>query len=376
MEQNSNNPNAGKGYDDIDDAILKDPNVDPNKVARRGRPANKTVARDATSGRTHTRHDEDDGKMNPGAASTKSHKARETFRGIFLILLCAILIVSVLVLVYFKFYASAAMVTTASMIVYFLYLFTGAIDRVKMNGMVVYCYIFASTALVCAVVPFFYFERMNIDQENMKASPLGIVKACIKATGDEQIAPEMDCKREKAQWVLNIGGTVDEMFKSECVSMESECYNRERKQHPERFKNNNIQISGGLVVPLYVVVLAIIGAAVNMTRRVPEYQRQVYLYTSNLDTPESGKQDEISCEDAREFMVFQLMQVLSAPMIAITAYYFIVPNSPTISVVLGFFAGFASETILIAMRAVADKLMPNVVASRLKSNVRDKAKVE
>ena len=32
------------------------------------------------------------------------------------------------------------------------------------------------------------------------------------------------------------------------------------------------EINGGLVVPLYVVVLALFGGAISMTRRVPEYQ--------------------------------------------------------------------------------------------------------
>ena len=34
------------------------------------------------------------------------------------------------------------------------------------------------------------------------------------------------------------------------------------------------EINGGLVVPLYVVVLALFGGAISMTRRVPEYQRR------------------------------------------------------------------------------------------------------
>jgi hypothetical protein len=54
------------------------------------------------------------------------------------------------------------------------------------------------------------------------------------------------------------------------------------------------------------------------------------------------------------------MQVISAPLIAITAYYLIEPELRATSVALAFTSGFASETVLLAIRALVEKLKPNV----------------
>ena len=107
------------------------------------------------------------------------------------------------------------------------------------------------------------------------------------------------------------------------------------------------KISGGMLVPLYVIILALIGSAVSMTRRVPEYQGRA------MDL-----QDPLTNVQARGFLVFQIMQVISAPLIAVTAYYIVKPTTPLTSVVLGFGSGFASEPILLMIRSLVEKLSP------------------
>jgi hypothetical protein len=66
--------------------------------------------------------------------------------------------------------------------------------------------------------------------------------------------------------------------------------------------------------------------------------------------------EPISFARARELMVFQIMQVVSAPMIALTAYYLILPDTRTTSVIIAFVSGFASETILRLLHIAADGL--------------------
>jgi hypothetical protein len=112
------------------------------------------------------------------------------------------------------------------------------------------------------------------------------------------------------------------------------------------------EIAGGLVVPLYVVVLALVGGAISMTRRVPEYQRRA------MDS-----RDPLTNAEAREYLVFQIMQVATAPLLAVTTYYIVRPASPLESVVVGFGSGFASEPILVMIRALVDKLKPATQAS-------------
>ncbi len=355
-------------FDDIDDSILQE-SSDENKSSRHARTSKSKNSSSRVSGK---KTPSTSSQSNAGKVLAKSWfeniKFSDGFKALLLIISAVFLILVVYLLMTSQMYGTSLIIGTSGLIVFFLYLFTGGVDQVKMNGMVIFCYLFSAAALIGAILPFFYFDKVVLDQEKMMASPLGVIKACVKVVGDEQVPPEMDCKRQKSQWVLNIGGTIDEINLKECVTVE--CMNREKRSHPERYSNNNIQISGGLVIPLYILVLAIMGAAVNMTRRVPEYQRQVYLYMKQSDEKKSAESDAISCEDAREFMVFQLMQVVSAPIVAITAYYIIVPQTPAVSIVLGVISGFAAETVLVALRAFADKLMPNGVATRIKSNMR------
>jgi len=353
-------------FDDIDDDVLRE-SINNKSESKRTRTSS------VRSGQTRMRN-----SNKTGSSESKLMKLRfnnielsDGFKAILLILSAVFILLMVYVLMTSQMYGTALIIGAGGMISIFLYLFTGSIDKIKMNGMVVFCYIFAASALIGAVLPFFYFDKVVLNQETMMVSPLGVIKACVKVIGDDQVPPEMDCKRQKSQWVLNIGGTIEEKNLKDCVTVE--CMNREKRTHPERYSNNNVQVSGGLVIPLYILVLAIIGAAVNMTRRVPEYQRQVSSYMR--ENNENNDEDEISCEDAREFMVFQLMQVTSAPMIAITAYYIIVPQTPAVSIVLGVISGFAAETVLLALRAFADKLMPAGVVGRTKASLR-KSKVE
>src|SRR5690349_23055331 len=89
-----------------------------------------------------------------------------------------------------------------------------------------------------------------------------------------------------------------------------------------------------------------------MMRRSPEFQRRI---GPNAVNP-------LSCEEAREYLVFQIMQVFSAPLIAITAYYAFEPSSRAASIALAFITGFSSETILLHIRALTAKLAPEPMA--------------
>ena len=111
-------------------------------------------------------------------------------------------------------------------------------------------------------------------------------------------------------------------------------------------------LSRGLVVPLYVVVLAVFGGAVGMSRRVPEIQRGAAASAKNKDPGQA-----ISAIEARERVVFQIMQVLAAPLIAITAFAAFEPDTMTAAVLIGFASGFASETILMKLRQASDAVV-------------------
>jgi hypothetical protein len=119
----------------------------------------------------------------------------------------------------------------------------------------------------------------------------------------------------------------------------------------ETLKQND-RVLGGVVVPLYFVIIALMGGLVSMMRRVPEYQRRIGPNAAN----------RITFEEAREYLVFQIMQVFSAPLIAITAYYAFEPTSRAASIALAFITGFSSETVLLQVRALTSKMQPGTDA--------------
>ncbi len=97
----------------------------------------------------------------------------------------------------------------------------------------------------------------------------------------------------------------------------------------------NTVIHGGITVPLYFIIVALVGASISLTRRVPQYQKQF------LDNSKP-----FAASEMREHLVLQILQFLSAPFLAIAGYILLTPAGPTTSIPLAFVAGFSSETVL------------------------------
>ena len=114
-----------------------------------------------------------------------------------------------------------------------------------------------------------------------------------------------------------------------------------------------LTVSGGLAVPLYLVILSLIGGAISLTRRIPEYQKQ-----SDPSWVPTANAPRLTPAMLREYLVFQIIQFVSAPLIAGVAYYLIEPDTTAATVGLAFASGFASETILLWVRAMVEKLAP------------------
>lgn len=118
-------------------------------------------------------------------------------------------------------------------------------------------------------------------------------------------------------------------------------------------------IVGGVVMPVYFLAIAVLGALVNMTRKLPEFQQRV-----DPAYPDEFKKLELAGEKplpplsparARDLTVFQILQVLTAPAIAVLAYSWAKPEEIATTVILAFAAGFSSEVFLVAIRAVVDR---------------------
>jgi hypothetical protein len=268
-----------------------------------------------------------------------------------------------------------------------LYVFTGVVTNRKLNQIVFFCYMFTVFALGASVVPFLTFVPELPDW--MERSPISIIPGCAEDLSMQgfvsqgsapsgtvpqtqpTIPREIRCQDGKGayQWVINIGGAVSPApapsgtlavpikqlqdhaqspaeGQLRMISAVGDVGQTSRPMKPRPEDQEGYwHIQGGLVIPLYVVVLSLMGSAVSMTRRVPEYQRRAL----DLKEPFTNAQ-------ARECLVFQIMQVVSAPLIGMTVYYLYGPDTPAKSVFLGFASGFASEPILISIRGLVEKL--------------------
>jgi hypothetical protein len=139
-------------------------------------------------------------------------------------------------------------------------------------------------------------------------------------------------------WVINIGGHIEQCTKD---------------SDPNFGKSVTCQVKDGLLIPLYFIILALMGGSISLTRRLPELQKQ-----AGSEHIATEQQPKLSQYEFREHLIFQMVQYISAPLLAILAYYLIEPGNITNSVVLAFTAGFASETILLMVRSIANKITP------------------
>lgn len=114
-------------------------------------------------------------------------------------------------------------------------------------------------------------------------------------------------------------------------------------------------VSGGLVMPLYIVLVAMIGGAISLSRRIPEIQKR-----SEPDFPGTSDQTRLILCEAREQVVFQIMQLIAAPFIAICSFAMFEPKSTPTAIALAFGSGFASETILLMIRGIVEGLRPGI----------------
>ncbi len=113
------------------------------------------------------------------------------------------------------------------------------------------------------------------------------------------------------------------------------------------------EVIGGLAVPFFVLVMAFIGGAVSLSRRIPEYQRR--LHPNYIPTDKEGRMRPF---EAREVVVFQIMQLVSAPFLAVATWFIVSPMSLTAAATLAFGTGFASEPLLLMIRGLVEGIRP------------------
>lgn len=124
-------------------------------------------------------------------------------------------------------------------------------------------------------------------------------------------------------------------------------------------------IEGGFVLPYYIVLLSFLGASIALTRRIPELQKRSEPgYEGTIAEP------RFDFRTVREATVFQIMQLITAPFVAMVAYYAISPNSPASGIAVGFLSGFSSELVLLQIRGVVEGLFPKSITKTTDSSAK------
>ena len=148
----------------------------------------------------------------------------------------------------------------AGLVSVFLITFTGIKTEQKNRWAIVFSYVvilvFLALPLVVPVALPHLFPNL-IPLMVKRSTPVGLVVAKIE-----------DRKNPEPQWVLNIGGYVTALTNAPQISGAV-------TSSPAQISPNSVQevvVHGGLAIPLYVVILSILGGAINMTRKVPLYQ--------------------------------------------------------------------------------------------------------
>jgi hypothetical protein len=259
----------------------------------------------------------------------------------------------------------------------------------KLRRMVRFSYCIALGALVITVIPF--FSSFSNSASYHEGSFI-LVRGCVEPATRTDVPVIIACEDDRYQWLVSIGaGLKPATFTA--VPTDGSASNPSVASNRPASRGQIFKLSAGLTVPLYLIVISLLGGAVSMTRRVPEIQRLATAYIfiedhrRNLlvseNSPEQPTADNddvilhspgaailhagesaISPEIARERFVFQILQVASAPVIAVVAFELFAPASVALCVGIAFVSGFTSEQVLASVRVFADKAIPKTGVSK------------
>jgi len=252
-----------------------------------------------------------------------------------------------------------------------LIVFTGRMTHGKLRSMIMFMYFMTFLSISIPAIISYALYAWPESLEVMVEAPIGILRGTIAE----------DKNTEKIQWLLNIGG-IPKLFEEEKVppSLPNDKKVTIIGEFPsEKHKLDYWIVQGGVVVPFYMVVLAMLGAGINLTRRVPEIQQR---YTIQTEGNEVGNQAEhafmskimpflstwwetIPKEAAEEvaktrsLFISQYMYLLSAPFLAIAVYYLLQVFGKDVEtpvlVVMSLATGLVSDRIVLAITGTAKR---------------------
>lgn len=274
-------------------------------------------------------------------------------------------------------------------------LFTGRLTQRRARFLFALAYITTFMSLAVPIGAIVLVSKSQYAVRLMEEAPVGLVKGTAKGVKDPQ-------------WLVNLGGAVSpKQTPSEkttpspmqtpggtpsaaaAASTTTPPAQQPTPAPPEKVRPDELQqipgfalVQGGLAVPFYVIILAMLGAGINMTKRVPDIQKswntrglpedEEGMLKAALNAPIkalAGKQPRKLTEDEedkaawgiRKDLIDTYMGLISAPFLAIAVYYLLQIVATNIAepvlVIAAFATGFISDSIVTAITKLASDMI-------------------
>jgi len=265
----------------------------------------------------------------------------------------------------------------SALVLLFSFLFTGDYSPAKQRGAIAYAYIVAAIYFILPLaVPVAVAVVPGVGYQ-LAQTPVGFLRvANAYMHGGDADQPDKPLRVD--QWSVNVGGTPVQQAANDVQTQFIE-----RKDD----LSASYDVRGGLVVPLFVVVLATLGGAFRMTRAVPEIERTIRAVehhgtasisqtvtdltvsgssqtltqrAESIETsialepraPEASALLRDALADARKDLTHQVLYLFTSPFMGILAYYSLVlvhqefgAKTPIVAVI-AFVSGMKSEDVL------------------------------
>jgi hypothetical protein len=301
-------------------------------------------------------------------------------------------------------------------------LFTGPLTPVKARLLFAFTYALTFTACLIPLLAVVFMSTSSYLRSLMYYSPVGIVLATTEG---------VDAVKEDPGWWVNLGGSLIPAQQTESPKRATESAEQSKNKgggtaasgrsgatgqqqssepptdqtQPDQSlaQGNQAAIAGasanlsgnpvpalkrGLAVPLYVLILALMGAAINMTRLVPGIQNDsdsgagmtllsapANIFRAIFAPGARAVMHVPRGAEIRRQVIETYMYFLSAPVLVIAVYYLLkavaTPTQPAL-VVIAFATGLMTNTAAKAIVRYADKLFKNLGADEAEEEKKKK----
>lgn len=282
-------------------------------------------------------------------------------------------------------------VACASIAIGLITLFTGDLTRRKSRILFSITYIMTFMSLAVPIGAIVLVSKSQYAVEMMEEAPVGLIKGTARGI-------------QSPQWLVNLGGAVsprqpagDKVIPAPTPNTDgnapapSPASSASPRPTPASTPNPRADelrpvagypsVQGGLAVPFYVLILAMLGAGINMTKKVPDIQKRhdmealpqdsQSMVSAALKAPvtalvNSGPRvhteaGTVAMSGIRKDLIDTYMGLISAPFLAIAVYYLLQIIATNIAepvlVLVAFATGFISDSIVTAITQLASEMI-------------------